>query len=294
MGVNSEYKFLNAVLLFKPGGEVEGVGSPEEVLHVQRINYTALQKEYEELISSYRNLNVNTYFIDDGIMQLEDKRYLYNMMYTRDLFFMTPSGAIMANMAFDIRKQEVEFAVRALEDAAIPVIAQINGAGTFEGADAIWINDKLVMVGVGNRTNQDGFFQLKDRLENYGITCKPVPAPRDVIHLLGAVQIVDANLALVRSSLVAKEIIQLLKENGTNIIEIPENEETRDKHSMNIVTVAPKEVIMADNCPETKKIFQDSGIRIVAEIPSEQISNGRGGLACTTAVLSRELEDRLK
>ena len=288
MGIDSEYKKLKEVLLYKPGPEIEDIDNPEDVLYVKKIKYAGIHEEYEHLLALYRSLNINIHMIDPAGLDFEDKRYLFNMMYTRDLLFMTPEGAIVAKMGTDIRKNEIRFAEKALRDFNIPVIDKIDRDNTFEGADAVWVNRNLVLIGVGNRTNHGGFLHVRDVLKDIGIDCEPVPAPKSVVHLLGAVQLVDTYLALVRTASVCEKVIGLLKENQIDIVEIPENDEVRNKHSLNIVTVAPREVIMSENCPDTKKIFESCGIGIVAELMTEQLINGGGGIACATGILSRE------
>ncbi len=209
-GVDSEYKPLKAVLLYKPGPEIEEIDEPGSVLYVNKINYKILSKEYDDIVSLYRKFNIAVYFIPHEKNKPKDERYVFNLMYTRDLLFMFPRGAIISRMAKDVRKREVEYAKRAMRRGNVPIVKIIEDEGFFEGADALWVNKRLVMVGVGNRTNKDGFLQVYNTLKLNGIKCIAVPAPKGVLHLLGAVQIVDVDLAFVRRSLVGLEIITLL------------------------------------------------------------------------------------
>ena len=128
---------------------------------------------------------------------------------------------------------------------------------------------------------------LKEALRKQGVKCARVPAPVGVLHLLGALQFVDSGLALVRTELVDAKIIGLLKKNKIIIVPIPESREIKAKYAMNFVTVAPKIIIMPAECPRTKRIYEDAGIKILAEVPSTQLGNGAGGLACATGVLLR-------
>lgn len=45
---------------------------------------------------------------------------------------------------------------------------------------------------------------------------------------------------------------------------------------------------MAAGCPETKQIYRNAGIEVVAELPILQLINGAGGLACATGILARK------
>ncbi len=285
--VNSEYKLLKAVLLHKPGPEIEEFDNPEGVLYVRKIDYKIIEKEYRQIIEMYKKLKIKVYLIDANRIDGGDRRYLFNMMYTRDLLFMTPEGAIISKMAHDVRQDEVKYAERTLRSIDIPIRKTIEGSGTFEGADALWVNDRSVIIGVGNRTNVEGFLQVRDELKLQGIRCVSVPAPRDTLHLLGTVQFVDSDLALVRIDSVGLEIIDFLKRNKIKIVNIPENDEAKERQAMSIVAIAPKEIIMPADCPKTKKIYQSYGIKIAAEVKISQLINGGGGLACATAIITR-------
>jgi len=285
--VDSEYKPLKAVLLCRPHPKIENVDNPEEALHLAKINYTIIKKEFERIIKLYKKLKIKVSFIDPFKIKNTDERYVFNLIFARDHFFMTPAGAIMARMFSDIRRGEVKYAERTLKATGVCVRKVIQDSGTFEGADALWVNNRLVIVGVGNRTNLEGFRQIREELKQDRIRCIYVPAPQGVLHLLGALQFVDADLALVRADLIDPKIISLLKENKIKTIMLSENSETRKKHAMNFVTVAPRTVIMPAGCPQTKKIYEKSRIRIAAETPIPQLVRGGGGLACATGILAR-------
>jgi N-dimethylarginine dimethylaminohydrolase len=284
---NSEYRPLRSVLLSVPSPEIEKVDEPGKALYSKIIDYDILKKEYDKLVKVYKKLKIKVNFINVKKIADTDPRYKFNLMFVRDLFFMTPKGAILSRMSSEIRRDEVRYAERALKNIKVPIIGSIQGEGTLEGADALWVNEKLVLLGVGNRTNTKGFLSLKKELRRQGAQCVPVPVPGGVLHLLGALQFVDSGLALVRTELVDIKIIDLLKKNRIRIIAIPENREVRAKYAMNFVTVAPKRIIMPADCPRTKRIYENSGIKIIAEIRTTQLNNGGGGIACATGILSR-------
>ncbi len=149
------------------------------------------------------------------------------------------------------------------------------------------MNPGLVAVGVGNRTNEEGFRQVKRELRRDGVQCVRLPAPEGALHLLGALQFIDRSLALVRVGLVSPEIMVFLKKNRIKIIEIPENSEVKERQSLNFVTIAPRRIIMPAGCPRTKIIFKRHGIKVAAEISITQLIKGGGGIACTTGILAR-------
>jgi N-dimethylarginine dimethylaminohydrolase len=286
--VDSEYKPLKAVLLCRPQPQIQAIACPADVLHSGKIDHAEISREYDELVKVYKKFKIKVFFISPRKIKGTDDSYIFNLIYVRDLFFMTTRGAILSKMAIEVRRDEVRYAKRALGAIDAPVRGSIQGSATFEGADALWVNSRLAVVGVGNRTNTAGFSQIKKELSRDGIQCVCVPAPKASIHLLGALQLVDSDLALARIDLISPVIPKFLKKNKIEVVNIGESDEVAKKQAMNFVTIAPRKIIMPAGCPRTKKIYERSGIKVAAEVEAEELVKGAGGLACATGILTRE------
>ncbi len=287
--VDSEYKPLQAVLLYCPGAEVNDIQDPNAVQHIARIDQQEIAREYKTLTQTLQSLGVAVHSIRPEALQSGSKLNKYNLMFARDLFFNTREGAVVARMGSAVRAGEEKYALFALAQLAIPVNKTITNNGIFEGADALWINPKTVICGLGRRTNRDGLQQVRAVLKAQGVTTLAVDLPAATQHLLGVLHIVDADLALVRTQIVEKRILSILKRHGIGIIDVPETEEVLVRQGMNVITVKPRVIIMPANCPELKRLYQASGISVAAEVNIDQILNGAGGLACATGILAREI-----
>ena len=283
--IENEYKKVISILLCPPLKLKSEM--PSKILHLKKINYGAMKGEYKKIKEAYKKEGIKVKEIDSKII---DKKDMYNIVYVRDTFFMTPQGAIISNMEKKIRKKEHIYIEKILNEINIPIIKKIKGRATFEGSDAIWINKKLVLVGVGNRTNNQGFNEVKKCLLKQKIKCIKINIEKNRIpqHLLGCLQMVDKDLALVRIKLVKGDLIEVLNKNNIKIIKVPENEEVKNRQAMNIVTISPRNIFMAFNCPNTKKIYLDNKINVIQELKISQLINGAGGLACATGILVRE------
>lgn len=288
--VDSEYKPLKAVLLSKPHPKIDNVDNPAKVLHLAKIDYAIIKNEFEQLIKLYKKFKIKVFLIDSLKIKSTDEQWVFNFMFTRDHFFMTPRGAIMARMFSDVRRGEIKYVEKTLKAAGICVRKVIQNTGTFEGADALWVNNKLVIVGVGKRTNLEGFRQVREELKKDNIKCICVPAPKNALHLLGALQFVDADIALIRKDSINLEVIDLLKKNKIKTIIVPENIEIKKKQAMNFITIAPRVIIMPTGCPQTKKLYEKFRIKIAAEISIPQLVRGEGGIGCATGILARAYE----
>jgi len=287
---DSEYKRLRGVLLYQPGPEIARIADPESVLHLRKIDYQGIKEEYRKIKACFRGLNIKVFMLKPRLNKNRAGQYLFNLMYTRDLFFMSPKGAMIAKMASPVRSKEPEQVKNFLKRSGIPVIYAVKGKGAFEAADALWLNNKLVVIGVGGRTNPEGFKQVKKTLAGQGICCVRVPAAKATLHLLGSLQLIDPCLALVRADYSARPLFGLLRKNKINVIKVPVNAEVREKQAMNIVCISSRRIIMPAKCPRTRKFYRKHHINIAAEIDLEHLTNGAGGLACATAIISRDLK----
>ncbi len=287
-GLNSEYKRIKSVLLHKPTIEVSQVINPKEVCYKNAIDYIKILDEFEGIVQTFQQHCIDVFLIDAQAMD-DNRQYLLNMMYTRDLIVMTPRGAILGRMYKDVRKGEIPYALRSLKKWNISILGVIQNSGTLEGADVLWLNEKVCLVGVGNRTNEEGFRQVSILLKEQGVECCSVPVPKGIQHLLGVVQFVDRDCVIVRRELISTKVKDLLLKYDFKIIEMDENKEIRQQQAMNIVTISPRHIIMPTHCPITKKVFESQGIHVAAEVQVNQLINGDGGLACATAILEREI-----
>ncbi len=287
-GMNSEYGRLRAVLAYVPGSEIGSHPRPAEVLHRAPIDASALQSEFAGLLARLSALGIEVLQVD-GAPLGDDQRYLYNMMYCRDLVFMTPAGAILSRMGVSFRRGEVNYARRCLESAGVPILREVEAPGTFEGADALWVSPERVIIGVGARTNQAGFNQVKAELSLHGVDALALPfTEARTQHLLGTLQIVDRDLALLRAELVSPGTRAFLEGAGFAILDVQESLEVRERQAMNLVTVAPREVLMPAGCPETRALYLAAGLGVAGELPIPQLTRGAGGLACALGILARD------
>jgi N-dimethylarginine dimethylaminohydrolase len=282
--VNSEYMELRSVLLYRPGRELLAIRNPRRVQHLRRVNGAQLRQEIVTLAQAYRRCGVEVKF-------LEARRLTQpvppNLVFVRDLFFATPEGAIVSRMASEVRAGEEKFAAAELAAQAIPVRATISGRGTFEGADALWLDPQTVLVGVGARTNREGFAQIRDLLAAQEVTAVAVKMPTGVQHLLGILQIVDKNHVVLRRQKAGAALKALLKRRGFETLEVNETEEVIARRGMNFVTIRPREILMAAGCTDLRRHFEQSGLRVLGEIHAPQLINAAGGLACATGILAR-------
>jgi len=176
----------------------------------------------------------------------------------------------------------------ALAGLDVPVLRTVSDDGTVEGADALWVRPDLVLVGTGNRTNASGLRQLAEVLAPSGVYVVGVPLPSRVQHLLGVLQLVDRDLAVVRGELLGPEARAVLSGAGVGLIELPETPEVGHAQAMNFVTLAPRRILLADDVPGTRRLLERAGVEAAGTVRVAELRKAAGGLAYATGILARD------
>jgi len=282
-GQDSEFGLLESVLLYHPALTAPRISSPERVQHLRAIDWSLFRKQARQLAKTFQQLGVRVEYLRAAAFPGTRP----NLMFTRDLFFPTPWGAVLARMAGPVRAGEEKWAQLALAEAGIPLLGAIRGRGTFEGADALWLTPRLVLVGVGNRTNREGFRQLKAVLAEFGVAVRQVPLPKKVQHLLGMLQLPGPRLALLRGEIADDSLSAFLRRRGFRICLVPESQEVTERQAMNVVVLGENRVLMPKGCPDFRAQIERAGVTVAAEAEIGQYLNAAGGIACATGILHR-------
>jgi N-dimethylarginine dimethylaminohydrolase len=210
-----------------------------------------------------------------------------NYIFLRDLFFMTPEGAILARPASAQRAGEERSVCEALARLGIPILASLHGHALFEGADALWLAPNQVLIGVGRRTNREGALLVARVLRSLDVRVRRIAMPRGVQHLLGLVNFVDFDLAAVDRERAPAPLKRLLREEGVTLIEAPHDEELADRRGMNFVTLGPRSLVMPSGCPRLRRRLETAGIE-THELEIGEYLKAAGGLACLTGIIARD------
>jgi N-dimethylarginine dimethylaminohydrolase len=281
IGYTDEYSKLTAVALHIPRRKEVVVQNPKSVMFQETPNYLKLLEE----VDSYRKLlkSLDIKVIDDASFIDADKYGpFHNLIYMRDLGVVTHDRLLLANPKYDIRKGEQEIMLTTLRRSGyIGPYMDLPNDITMEGADFFWINEKKVLISVGNRTSPEFaeiFGKLYPDIEVQTVEAAPEGVPQ---HILGGAHIVDKDTIIQRKSIIKHDL------GFSKVIELDENNETINGFAMNIVTVGPMEIIMPEGNPFTKTLYELHGIK-VHTTPCYEIYKMGGAIACMTLPLTRE------
>jgi N-dimethylarginine dimethylaminohydrolase len=277
-GQVDEWGRLRRVLLLAPPGSIAAVTDPDAALFVGRPELGRMRSQCDAIAARYRALGV------EAQVHVADSAPP-NVVFARDLVWMTPEGAVIGRPAAEQRAGEERFASGALAALGVPIRATIT-AGTFEGADALWLCPGRVLVGVGRRTDEAALAQLGRLALELGATVEPVLVPASVQHLLGALNPIDRDLAAVHPDL-GEGAHRILARERIRAVVVADDDERETRRAMNFVTLGPREVLMPSGCPVTREAYEACGVRC-HEIDVGEYLLAAGALGCLTAIVHRE------
>ena len=262
-------------------------------------------------------------YIDDAYPFFVDP--MPNLYFTRDPFFMVAGGVCVSSMANAVRARETLFGQYLFTHHPryknTPMLHARTDPFSIEGGDVLVLSPEVVAIGISQRTDPHAVEALAQRLicEETGILrvlAIDIPKTRSYMHLDTVMTMVDVDKFTIHPSILpAVRTFSLTKRNGALVIEPQKRKLAEvladalkvDRVTMihcggasaidaareqwndgtNTLAVAPGEVIAFSRNYVTNSILRDNGV-IVHEIPSAELSRGRGGPRCMSMPLWRE------
>ena len=229
-------------------------------------------------------------FGSDSCYLPSNKNTTLDSIYAHDPCTMVDDGLILCNMGKFDRSSEPDFAEKFFQSIDIQIVGKIEGQGTLEGGDIVWINEHTIAIGEGYRSNAKGIRQFRKILGNRAkrVISVPLPhwnGPKDCLHLMSNLSPIDNDLFLVYSKLLPVPFMKYLIESNIKLIEVPDEE----YYSMgcNVLAMAKRRVIMLEGNPITQKKLEAEGVEVSTYNGSEISLKGAGGPTCLTRPLLR-------
>ena len=281
-GLDSEWARLRAVLLHRPGQELGQADDPDGLQLLAPVDAGRAQAQHAAIAAAYRQAGVQVHYVD-----AEDP-HPPNLIFVADLMFMTPEGAIVGRPASTVRAGEERFVARRLAQLGIPILRTVRGQGTFEGADAAWLDSGTVLLATGLRTNAEGAAQVSGLLQEMGAEVIQVGLAYGTMHLMGQLRFADRDLAIVWPGRVPFAAVEALRARGYQVLALPDEEEAKKGMALNFVTLGPRHILMAAGNPTTQAFYEAAGITCET-VQIDELTKAAGGIGCLTGVLERTL-----
>ena len=280
-GVSSECNKLRAVLLHRPGKEVDNFDA-NVVRFRAPIDPEKFRKQHDVLADYYRSHGIKVFYVDE---QREDRP---NAVFERDNVFMTPEGAIVMRLAMQQRRGEERYTAQTLAKIGVPIVKTIAGDGIYEGANAMWVDRHTVILSTSSRANRSGYEQMETELRRQGVTeIIPMQIPYGHAHIDGLLNFPSNDVAVIHACQVPYEVVDTLKRKGYRIIEVPSLTEAKYGHATNFVAIEPGHVVSSNLAPRAVEELQKAGITVDV-LDLSELNKGRGSVHCMTAFLKRD------
>lgn len=280
-GCSSEVNKLRAVLLRRPGKEIENF-DPGVVRFREAIDPEKFRQQHDLLADYYTSHGIKVYYVEE---QREDRP---NAVFLRDHFFMTPEGAILARLAMDIKRGEERYTAQALSKIGVPIVKTISGDGIYEGANALWVDRRTVILSLSSRANRAGYEQMETELRRQGVTeIITMQIPYGHAHVDGLLSFASQDTVVLHASQVPYMVVDALKKKGYQILETPSLTETKYGYATNFVALEPGHVVSSNGSPRTVEMMEKAGIKVDV-LDLSELNKGRGSVHCLTNFLKRD------
>ncbi len=284
----------------------------------------------EKMMSGVRKAEIRGYgkknltdYLDDYYPFVLDP--IPNLYFTRDPFAAIGSGVSIHRMHTHTRSRETLFAKYIFTHNPhyqnTPVWYDRTDHATVEGGDILVLSDKVVAVGISQRTQPWAIERLAKKLlaPEAGfekVLAIDIPKHRAFMHLDTVFTMVDHDKFTMHPNISADLRVFVLEDGHNGHLSITEEHESLEEllkehlhldhvtllkcgggsvidaareqwnDGSNTFCIAPGKVIAYSRNYVTNKVMEDAGIQVLT-IPSSELSRGRGGPRCMTMPLIR-------
>jgi N-dimethylarginine dimethylaminohydrolase len=269
----SEYDRLTRVIVAEPTymAITEVINETQKHFLSDNIDTEVATQQHQMFVDVLKNEGIQ-------VEHLPVKAHLNEQVFTRDIGFTLGETLFIANMASEIRKEETNLLIDALEKSETP-FQSLDGP-SIEGGDVL-IDGKTVYVGVSDRTTQAAIDILKQQLPDYEVC--PLPLVGDILHLDCTFNIVSETDALIYRDGLTEEAVKLL-DTRYNLIDVSAEEQFT--LGTNVLSIGDKKVISLPNNQAVNKQLKDKGYQVI-EVAFDEIIKSGGSFRCCTLPVVR-------
>ena len=285
-GVSSMVAPLRRVAVRRPGPSM--VNADPAIWHYGATFDPALVgPQHDNFTTCLTDAGCDVVWMDNGDRGIADAVFAY------DASLVTPQGAILMSPGKVQRQGEQETHRAFFESQGIPICGEVTGEGRAEAGDTLWLDDDLLAVARGFRTNTAGIAQIADCMNSIGVEVRDFDLPyyqgQDAcLHLMSLVSLVDSRTALVCFELVPVALRDLMLDLGYRLIAAPFDEfQSTGTLSTNVLATAPGKCIMLDGIPKTRAALEDAGVEVSVFEGDALCIGCEGGPTCLTRPLLR-------
>jgi arginine deiminase len=250
-----------------------------------------------------------------------------NLYFTRDPFAMIGNGVSINRMYSETRNRETiygEYIFKYHPDYQnVPEYYSRYNTFHIEGGDILNINDKVLAIGISQRTEPDAIDQIaKNIFESDSpietILAFNIPNSRAFMHLDTVFTQIDYDKFTIHPGIMGPLTVFEIKSDGKGGIKVRERNETLEEilteyvgrpvtlipcgggdriaaereqwnDGSNTLCIRPGTVVVYERNDVTNAVLEEAGINVL-QMPSAELSRGRGGPRCMSMPLWRDAE----
>lgn len=250
-----------------------------------------------------------------------------NLYFTRDPFASIGNGVSLNRMYSVTRNRETIYADYIFKyhpdfKGKVPYYYERDSKFHIEGGDILNLNDKVLAIGISQRTQSAAIDEIAKNIfnsENNSITtilAFKIPSTRAFMHLDTVFTQIDYDKFTIHPNIIGPlEVYELtkkddkievtlltstLKEILEKYLEVPEvtlikcggedriaAEREQWNDGSNTLCIAPGVIIVYERNDVSNELLRRAGLKVL-EMPSSELSRGRGGPRCMSMPLVRE------
>lgn len=284
-GIDDEVAVLRRALVRAPDGSF-AAADPRVWGYASKPDVTTARREHQALVNLLEEQGVAVERHRQPLAGRADAIFVF------DPVLLTRSGAVVLRMGKELRRGEEEALGRTLERLGVPLLGRLEGEARAEGGDLLRLDRSTLLVGLGERTNEEGARQLARLLapESIDIETYDLPyhrGPASCLHLRSLVSPIDRDLAVVHRPLLPARLVRRL-ERRLALIDVPSEELA--SQGPNVLALGPRRCLVLAGSPSTRRRLESAGCRVASYRGDEISHKAEGGPTCLVLPLWRSDE----
>ncbi len=199
-----------------------------------------------------------------------------NSVFTRDTVMCTPQGYIQLLPGIKTREAEGRWMASVLDEIHEPCAGKIITPGTVDGGDVV-LFDGVAFIGLTQRTNEEGIYQLSAYLISMGYETITIPLPDNILHLDKVLMPVSPGKLLVCVDIVPESAFR-----NFDTIKINYGKGA----TANIICLGDGELIVGNANKEAVNCLENEGLTLHL-LDISEFAKGAGGPNCLIMPVER-------